>query len=117
MRLRTLVCFVLAGLQTASAQEIPAITGWQIGLPTPGTHRACVDIGAPHAGKGCGKITGTASENGARGCFIQEFYKKTAVKPGRAYHYAISYRTAPQTEGYAAFLIDCYTAEGEKSHK
>ncbi|MBI5684767.1 MAG: succinylglutamate desuccinylase/aspartoacylase family protein [Verrucomicrobia bacterium] len=116
MKLPTLACFVLAGLQ-AIAQEIPAVAGWQIGLPTPGTHRAGVDIHAPHSGKGCGKIVGTASEKSARGCFIQEFYKKTAIKPGRAYRYAISYRTAPQMEGKAAFLIDCYTAEGEKSHK
>jgi hypothetical protein len=76
-----------------------------------------VDISAPHTGKGCGKIIGTASEKDARGCFIQEFYKKTAVKAGHAYRYAVSYRTSSQTEGRAAFLIDCYTAEGEKSHK
>jgi hypothetical protein len=110
-------CVVLAGLQTATAQEPPAVAGWQIGLPTPGTHRACVDLGAPRTGKGCGKITGAASEKGARGCFIQEFYKKTAVKPGRAYRYAVSYRTTLEMEGHAALLIDCYTAEGEKSHK
>jgi hypothetical protein len=116
VKLPTLVCFILAGLQ-AAAQEIPAVAGWQIGLPTPGTHRVGVDTRLPHSGKGCGQITGTVSEKGARGCFIQEFYKKTAVKSGRAYRYAVSYRTAPQTEGRAAFLIDCYTAEGEKSHK
>jgi len=108
---------VLLAVQSAAAQEISGVAGWQVGLPTPGTHRASVDISASRTGKGCGKITGTASEKGARGCFIQEFYKKTAVKPGRAYRYSISYRTAPQTEGHAALLIDCYTAEGEKSHK
>ncbi len=101
----------------AAAQEIPTVAGWQIALPTPGTHRVCVDLSAPRAGKGCGKIVGATSENDARGCFIQEFYKKTAVKPGCAYRYAISYRTEPQMEGRAAFLMDCYTAEGEKSHK
>jgi len=40
MRLRILASFVLAGLQTVVAQEIPAVAGWQIALPTPGTHRA-----------------------------------------------------------------------------
>ncbi|MCX6910497.1 MAG: M14-type cytosolic carboxypeptidase [Verrucomicrobia bacterium] len=115
---RQVLCCVLLGIsQLVVAQEIPTVAGWQIGLPTLGTHRACVDLGAPRTGKGCGKITGTASEKDARGCFIQEFYKKTAVKAGRAYRYAISYRTASQTEGRAAFLIDCYTTEGEKSHK
>jgi len=106
-------CVLLLRLQTVTAQEIPAMAGWQIGLPTPGTHRACIDLSAPRTGKGCGKIVGTASENGARGCFIQEFYQKTAIKAGRAYRYAVSYRT----ENRAAFLIDCYTAEGERSHK
>lgn len=101
----------------AAAQEIPAVAGWQIALPTPGTHRACVDMDAPHTGKGCGKIVGTASESGARGCFMQEFYRKTAVKAGRTYRYAIHFRTAPTMEGQGSFLIDCYTAVGEKSHK
>ena len=117
MKLHIPVCVVLLGLQAATAQEIPALTGWEIAQPTPGTHRVCVDLSAPHTGKGCGKIVGTASENSARGCFIQEFYKKTAVKPGRAYRYAISYRTLPPMEGRAELLVDCYTAEGEKSHK
>lgn len=115
---RTVLCCVLSCIpQLVLAQEIPAVAGWQMAVPTPGTHCVCVDLGAPHTGKGSGKIVGTSSEKGARGCFIQEFYKKNAVKAGRPYRYAISYRTAPQMEGNGALLIDCYTAEGEKSHK
>ncbi len=117
MRLQIPVCVMLLSLQAATAQEIPAVAGWQMAQPTPGTHRLCVDLNAPHTGKGSGKIIGTDSGKGARGCFIQEFYKKTAVKPGRTYRYAVSYRTLPAMEGRATLLIDCYTAEGEKSHK
>ena len=120
MNARTTLIVTLAvftAWQMSVAQEIPSVAGWQISIPTPGTHKACVDLESPHSGKGSGKITGSASEQGARGCFIQEFYQKTAIKPGRSYRYAISYRTAPQMEGHASFLIDCYTAEGQKSHK
>lgn len=108
------VCLLWA---TLVAQEIPSIAGWQMNVPTPGTHRLCVDLSGPRSGKGSGKIVGTAFENNARGCFIQEFFRKTALKPGQTYRYSVAYRTAMPFEGSGLVLIDCYTAEGEKSHK
>ncbi len=113
---------LLAGLiamggLVASGQEIPSISGWQMSVPVPATHRLCVDLAAPHAGKGAGKIVGVASENNARGCFIQEFYRKTVVKPGRAYRYAVSYRTSVPLEGRGFLMIDSYTPDGAKGRR
>ncbi|MDD4872155.1 MAG: M14-type cytosolic carboxypeptidase [Kiritimatiellae bacterium] len=115
---KTVLCCILLGISPLLvAQEIPAVAGWQIALPTPGTHSACVDMSTPRTGKGCGKIVGITNEKNARACFMQDFRKKNAVKAGRTYRYAISYRTIPQMEGHGELLIDCYTAVGEKSHK
>jgi len=108
---------IVAGVTSAAAQEIPSVAGWQIAMPTPASHRACVDLAAPRTGKSCGKIVGTASESGARGGFIQEFHGKTAIKPGRTYRYTASYRTSAPFEGHGSIVIDSYTAEGEKSRK
>ena len=101
----------------ATAQELPSLSGWQILLPSPGTHRACVDTAAPHGGKGSGKIVGTSSERGARACFAQEFFGKTAIKAGRTYPYSICYRTGTPFEGSGLLLIDSYPKEGEKGRK
>ena len=77
----------------AVAQEIPAVAGWHTALPTPGTHRIGIDVSGPHGGKGSGKIMATPSEQempkDARDCFMQEFYGKTAIKPGRTYRYSL----------------------------
>ncbi|MCX7826011.1 MAG: M14-type cytosolic carboxypeptidase, partial [Verrucomicrobiae bacterium] len=108
---------IVVGATLTAAQEIPSVTGWQIASPTPASHRACVDLAAPRAGKGCGKIVGTASERGSRGGFIQEFHDKTAIKPGRTYRYAVSYRTSAPFAGSGSIVIDSYTAEGDKSRK
>lgn len=117
LAIQTLASLVLANLSLTFAQEIPALSGWQIALPTPGTHRGCVDLKMPRSGKGCGKIVGTASEKGARGCFIQEFYRKTAVKPGRAYRYALSFRTAPRNGGAWRVADRLLHRRRETSHK
>lgn len=101
----------------AASQEIPALSGWQILIPTPGTHRGCVDMSAPHGGKGAGKIVGTSSEKNARACLAQEFFGKTAIKAGRTYHYSVGYRTGTPWEGSGLLLIDSYTKEGEKGRK
>lgn len=108
---------VLAIACSSVAQEIPTVTGWHISLPTPGTHRAGVDLSAPHGGKAAGKIVGTSTEKGARACFMQEFFGKTAIKPGKTYHYSVSYRTEMPLAGSGLVLIDSYTKEGEKGRK
>lgn len=113
--LKTVAC-ALAAL-CAGAQEVPSVSGWQIALPTPGTHRACLDLGGARSGKGCGKIVGSSSEKGARGCFSQEFLGKAALPAGKTYRYAASYRTGSPFEGSGRLLIDSYTKEGEKSRK
>lgn len=102
---------------TARGQEIEDVAGWQAMVPVPGTHRTGVDLSNPHGGKGAGRITGFAAENQARACFIQDFYQKTAIPAGRTYRYRVAYRTAATMEGRCSVLIDCYTREGEKSHK
>lgn len=107
--------FVLAG--SACAQELPTVAGWRMALPTAETHRCATDLSRPHAGKGCGKIVGTTSQNGARAAFTQEFYGKNALKPGRTYRYAVTYRSEGALEGSGQLLIDSYTAEGEKGRK
>ena len=105
----------------AAAQEIPAVAGWRTSLPTPGTHRIGIDLSGPRSGKGSGKIVATCSEKemppDARACFTQEFYGKTAIKPGRTYRYSLCYRTETPLEGWGSVLIDSYTKEGEKSHR
>lgn len=105
----------------AAAQEIPTLAGWRIALPTPGTHRVCVDLSGPHSGKGSGKIAATLSgkevEKDARACFTQEFYGKTAIAPGKTYRYSLCYRTVTPLQGWGSLLIDSYTTEGEKSHR
>lgn len=101
----------------AAAQEIPALAGWNMLLTTAETHRACVDLAAPHSGKGAGKIVGTASEKGARGCFAQEFYGKTAIPAGKTYRYAVHYRTDALPDGSGSLLIDSYTKDGERGRK
>lgn len=113
----TVACALALAARCAGAQEVPSVSGWQTGLPTPGTHRACADLGGARSGKGCGKIVGTSSEKGARGCFNQEFLGKAALPAGKAYRYAASYRTGRLSEGSGRLLIDSYTKEGEKSHK
>ena len=112
-----LIGLILFWAASLPAQEIPSLAGWQIALPTPGTHKACVDLTGPHGGKGSGKIVGSSSEKNARGAFIQEFYQKTAIKAGRAYRYSVCYRTCTPFEGAGLLLIDSYTKEGEKSRK
>jgi len=101
----------------AVGQEIPSLAGWQILVPSPATHRACVDMSAPHGGKGSGRIVGTSSENNARACFAQEFHGKTAIEAGKTYHYSARYRTGTPFEGSGLLLIDSYTKEGEKGRK
>lgn len=117
---RTAICGLL-GLAMSSGvsmgQEVSSVMGWQVGNPTSGTHRLCIDLAAAHGGKGSGKIVGSSDEKGARGCFIQEFFGKTAIPAGKSYRYSIWYRTESATTGHGQLLIDAYTAEGEKSHK
>lgn len=113
--LKTVAC-ALAALG-AGAQEVPSVSGWQIALPTPGTHRACLDLGGARSGKGCGKIVGASSEKGARGCFSQEFLGKAALPAGKTYRYSAAYRTGSPQEGSGRLLIDSYTKAGEKSRK
>ena len=81
--LKTVACALALAARCAGAQEVPSVSGWQTGLPTPGTHRACADLGGARSGKGCGKIVGTSSEKGARGCFNQEFQGKAALPASR----------------------------------
>lgn len=102
---------------TLAAQEVSSVMGWQTASPEPGTHRLCIDLAAPHGGKGSGKILGSTDEKGARGCFIQEFFGKTAIPAGKTYRYSVWYRTDDATTGRGQLLIDSYTEEGEKSHK
>ena len=119
--MKNFLFLVLTGLgfsiTMANAEEIPSISGWQITIPTPETHRGSVDLAAPYRGKGSGKIVGTSSEKNARGCFAQEFYGKTALKAGGTYRYSVGYRTDAAMEGSGLLLIDSYTKEGEKERK
>lgn len=101
----------------ATAQETPTLAGWNMLLTTAETHRACVDLAAPHGGKGCGKIVGTTSDKAARGCFAQEFYGKTAIPAGKTYRYAVYYRTDDLPDGSGSLLIDSYPKEGEPGRK
>ena len=113
-----LLCSLASAWATVGfAQEVPSLAGWQIAMPTPESHRACVDLSAPRTGKGSGKIVGTASEGNARGGFIRDFHEKTAIKPGRTYRYEVSYRTSMANGGTASISVDSYAKEGEKSRK
>lgn len=95
--------------------------GWRTSIPTPGTHRVGIDLSGPRGGKGAGKIAALAAEKEmpqrARACFIQEFYGKTAIQPGRSYRYSLGYRTGTPFEGWGQVLIDSYTKEGEKGRR
>lgn len=115
--LLTVVGALFSAAGAAPVQELPSVSGWQVAQPTPGTHRAGTQIGAAHAGQGCGKIVGQATAKGARAAFIQEFSGKTALKPGRRYRYAVSYRTEGPLAGSGLLLIDSYTRDGEKGRK
>lgn len=122
MKRLSAVCVVLAiafwaATVTATPPAVPTVTGWQIARPTPGTHLASTQIGESREGQGCGKIVGLKAEANARGAFIQEFFGKTALKPGRSYRYSIAYRTAAPLEGRGQLLIDSYTRDGQKSHR
>ncbi|HPA21264.1 MAG TPA: M14-type cytosolic carboxypeptidase [Verrucomicrobiae bacterium] len=99
------------------AQEVSSATGWQMSCPTENSHRLCLDMASPHGGKASGKIIGADGEKGARGCFIQEFYERTAIPNGKSYRYSLWYRTDDPLEGSGQLLIDCYAKEGEKSHR
>ena len=108
---------IAACANVAAAQEIPSVAGWQIAMPTPASHRACVDLTAARTGKSCGKIVGITDEKGARAGFIHDFHAKTAIPAGRTYRYAVSYRTEDAAEGAARVIVDSYTKEGEKSRR
>ncbi|OGV62758.1 MAG: hypothetical protein A3K19_10625 [Lentisphaerae bacterium RIFOXYB12_FULL_65_16] len=111
------MCLGLAAVANAGAQEIPALSGWSMTAPTPGTHRLVVDLAAPHGGTGCGKIVGIASENNARACFTQEFHDKTALPTEKAYRFSVAYQTDTPFEGHGLVLVDSYTPAGEKGRK
>jgi len=99
-----------------AAQEIPAVTGWSIAQPTPGTHRAGTALTGVHGGKGCGTLVGDSAAAPARACFMQEFYGPNALKPGR-YRYSVWYRTGTPFDGQGHVLVDAYGPEGEKSRR
>lgn len=107
----------LVGGGALAAQELPDLSGWQIAMPTPASHRACLDLAAPRSGKGSGKVAGTASKDGARGGFIADFHEKSALPPGRTYRYEVSYRTGDASTGRGSIVVDSYTPEGEKGRK
>jgi hypothetical protein len=88
-----------------------------VALPTPGTHRAGTQLGTACEGRGCGKIVGLTADGHARAAFTQEFFAKTALKPGRTYRYSVSYRTEVPLPGSGLLLIDSYTKDREKGRK
>lgn len=108
---------ILLAVSLAAAQDLPAVAGWTLAQPTPGTHRLGLALSAPHGGKACAVIVGTTAADKARGAFLQEFYGQTALPAGRTYRYSLTYRTEGVADGGAAAIVDCYTAAGEASHR
>ena len=116
------LCLAAAALSGApcNAQEIPSVAGWRMSAKgeTPVAHRLCIDLAAPHRGRGSGKIVGTSAEGGARGCFTQEFFgKRFPIRPGTPYRYSVWYRTGPPLAGSGLVLIDSYTRAGETGRR
>ena len=111
-----LVSTLLAGL-LAKAQSLPSVAGWDVSMPTPGTHRVATDLAQPHGGTGCATLFGPSMQAEARACLVQEFFGATALTPGKTYRYAVWYRTGTPFAGQGQLLIDSYTAAGEKGRR
>lgn len=108
--------FITESASFCIGAEVPAVPGWQVALPTPGTHQASIEFD-PTTGEAKAKITGGTSENRARGALIQEFIGPKALRPDSIYRYSVRYRAPAPPQGYGQVIVDSYTAEGEKSHK
>jgi len=84
---------------------------WTPSTPTGPTHRATIAAGEGRSGSGAAKVTGTASANHARGCFILNM---NAFREPGAYEYSLFYRATKQEKGYPRVVIDCYVGDERK---
>ena len=94
-------------------QEVRTTKGaqWFASTPTGPTHRATIAAGEGRSGTAAAKVTGAASANHARGCFIMNM---DALREAGAYEYSFFYRAAKQKNGYPRVVIDCYVGDERK---
>ncbi len=87
---------------------------WEPSTPTAATHRAVLAPGEGRQGSTAAKVTGTASADNARGCFIRGLGKL----PPETYHYSLWCKTANQRDGGTPrLLIDCYLGQHRTYHE
>ncbi|NLX13249.1 MAG: hypothetical protein GXY44_06285 [Phycisphaerales bacterium] len=96
---------------TTATLEFEGAPGWQVMLPTPGTHRASIVMEGTRRGIGCGKITGVCDENNARGGFLADRRGGTAIPPGKTYRLTVAYRTSAELSRHASVNVQSYTRD------
>ncbi|MCK6489509.1 MAG: M14-type cytosolic carboxypeptidase [Planctomycetes bacterium] len=103
-----------AGAATAAEERALAqVPGWSAWALEKSGHQLRLDLepGRARSGEGCGRIVGVSADNGARACFEQKFLGKTPVAPGKAYRYALAYRTPAAAVGGGKLVIDSYAGK------